>query len=295
MNARLAGLVVAIVVVVPAVRSVFAVGQADSALRTRFGQIVGAQYGPGLHLKSPLDEVHRFDRRLVTSVYAGETFLTRDQQELSVDFYLRWRLADIREYYQRTGGDEDVAAQRLADLVRGRLKSAVAHETLSMVAQRARGGLSSADFDAMRASARTLGVQLVDLQLQRVDLTDESANTVYQRMEQGFNTQALQAGATGTIEADKVRAAADRKRADTLADATRQAARIRADADAHAATIYAQAYGHKPEFAAFIQSLQAYKSSIGREGDILVITPSGDFFKYLRSPDAHSQGRAGGH
>jgi len=295
MGARLTGLMVAIVVAVLAARSVFAVDQADSALRTRFGQVIGGEYGPGLHLKSPLDQVHRFDRRTVTSVYAGETFLTSDQQELSVDFYLKWRLADVREYYQRTAGDEDVAAQRLADLVRGRLKSAVAHESLAMVAQRARGGLSSADFDAMRASAHTLGVELVDLQLQRVDLTDESASTVYQRMEQGFNTQALQQGASGTIDADKIRADADLESADTLADATRQAAHIRADADARAAAIYAKSYGQNPEFAAFTQSLKAYESSIGRKGDILVITPAGDFFKYLRSPDAHPNGRAGGH
>ena len=290
MGARLAIAVAVVLVVVLGWRAVFVVGQGSSSLRTRFGQIVGGEYGPGLHLKSPLDEVHRFDRRVITSVYAGESFLTRDRQELSVDFYLKWRLADVREFYQNTAGDEDTAAQRLEDLVRGRLKSAVAQEPLSAVSARPRGGLGSAAFDAARSAARMLGVELVDLQLQRVDLTDESANVVYQRMEQGFNTQALQAGATGAVDADKVRADADRKRADTLADATRQAAHIRADADARAAAIYAQAYGRNPEFAAFTQSLKAYKSAIGREGDILVITPEGEFFKYLQSAGGHATG-----
>ncbi|HEX4024665.1 MAG TPA: protease modulator HflC [Steroidobacteraceae bacterium] len=294
MGARLTGVLVALVVVVLGARSLFVVEQSGSALRTRFGRIVGNDYGPGLHVKSPLDQVHRFDRRLITSVYAGESFLTRDQQALSVDFDVKWRLADLRDYYQRTAGDEDLAAQRLADLVRGRLKSAVAQESLAEVTGSPRGGLGDAGFDAMRTAAHVLGVELVDLQLQRVDLTDESANVVYQRMEQGFNTQALQAGATGTIDADKIRSDADRKRADTLADATRQAAHIRADADARAAAIYAQAYGRNPELAAFTQSLQAYKSSIGREGDVLVITPEGDFFKYLLSPGGHPGANPGG-
>ncbi|MGH8144223.1 MAG: protease modulator HflC [Steroidobacteraceae bacterium] len=294
MGARLTGAVAVIAVAVLAWSSVFAVDQGSSALRTRFGRIVGTDYGPGLHLKTPLDQVHRFDQRTTTSVYAGESFLTHDQQELSVDFYLKWRPMDIRDYYQSTAGDEDVTAQRLASLVRGPLKSTVAREALAQVSTSSRGGLSAADFAAMRASAHSLGVELVDLQLQRIDLSDESANVVYQRMEQGFNTQALQQGATGTIEADKIHADADRKRADTLAQATRQAAQIRGDADAHAAGIYAQAYGRNPEFAAFTQSLKAYKDSIGRAGDILVITPEGDFFKYLRSPGGQPGPRAGG-
>ncbi len=295
MGARLSGFVALIVAAALAWSCVFVVDQGSSALRTRFGQIVGSDYGAGLHLKTPLDRVHEFDRRISTSVYAGESFLTRDQQELSVDFYVKWRPLNVRDYYQSTAGDEEVAAERLADLVRGPLKSAVAREPLAAVSTSARGGLSAADFAAMRASVQSLGVQLVDLQLQRVDLSDESANVAYQRMEQGFNTQALERGATGTIEADTIHADADRKSADTLADATRQAAQIRADADAHAAAIYAQAYGRNPEFAAFTQSLKAYQSSIGREGDILVITPEGDFFKYLQSPGGQPSARAGGH
>jgi membrane protease subunit HflC len=290
MGARLAIVVAVVLVVVLGWRSTFVVDQGSSALRTRFGQLVGGEYGPGLHLKSPLDEVHHFDQRVITSVYAGESFLTRDRQQLSVDFYLKWRLADVRKFYQSTAGDEDTAAQRLEDLVRGRLKSAVAQESLTAVSAQPRGGLDSAAFDAARSAARALGVELVDLQLQRIDLTDESANVVYQRMEQSFNTQALQAGATGAVDADRIRADADRKRADTLADATRQAAQIRADADARAAAIYAQAYGRNPEFAAFTQSLKAYKSAIGREGDILVITPEGEFFKYLQSAGGHATG-----
>ena len=108
----------------------FIVDEGEVALRTRFGQIEGAQYGPGLHLKSPLDEVHRFDRRVLTRAYPGESFLTRDQKPLNVDFYVKWRLLDAARFYQATGGDEDMAALRLADVVRDRLKSAVAGQPL---------------------------------------------------------------------------------------------------------------------------------------------------------------------
>jgi membrane protease subunit HflC len=265
-------------------RSVYVVGQGQSVLCTRLGRLDGGPLGPGLHVVSPLDQVHRFDQRIVTRTYAGESFLTAGQQPLEMDFYLKWRVRDVPLFYQTTSGDEGVAAQRLADLARDRLKNAVAHETLGQISRSARAGLGNAGLAALRADAGQFGLDLIDLQVQRIDLPDDAASAVYQRMEQAFTVQARQQDASGTLQAESIRAEADRKRADILADATRQAQQIRAQADARAAAIYAQAYGKNPEFAAFTQSLQAYRSSLGREGDILVITPQGDFFKYLQSP-----------
>lgn len=269
-------------------RSLFTVAQGEVAVCTRLGQLEPATYGAGLHWKAPLDRVHRFDGRLTTRTYAGESFLTSDQRALSVDLLLRYRLTDIPVFYRSTGGDEDVAAQRLADLTRDRLKALVARETLATMQSEARGGLSAQGFQELRDAAQGMGIELVDLQLQRIDLSDQAASAVYQRMEQVFSSRAQQLDATGTLQADQIRAAAERKRADTLADAMRQAQRIRADADARAAALYARSYGRNPELADFTQSLAAYKSSIGREGDVLVITPEGDFFKYLRSPSGRA-------
>ena len=264
-------------------RSTFILNEGEIALRTRFGQIEGTQYGPGLHLKSPLDEVHVFDRRLLTRAFPGESFLTRDQKALSVDFYVKWQMLDAARFFQATGGDEDMAALRLADIVRDRLKSAVAGQPLTAVIADARGTLSDPGFNEIGAAARELGVELIDVQLQRIDLTDDVATAVYQRMQQSQIAQAQQLRASGVADAEKIRADAERKRADILADATREAQHIRGEADARAGAAYAKAYAHNPEFAAFYRSMQAYKNTLGRDGDILVIAPEGEFFKYLHS------------
>jgi membrane protease subunit HflC len=260
---------------------VFVVDESEVALTTRFGQVHGAAYGPGLHLKSPLDEVHVFDRRILTRAYPGESFLTRDQKALSVDFYVKWQLLDAARFMQASGGDADMAGLHLADIVRDKLKSAVAGQPLSKVIADVRGTLSDAAFNDIAASAREFGIKLIDLQLQRIDLTDDVATAVYQRMQQSQIAQAQQLRASGMADAEKIRADAERKRADVLADATRESQHIRGEADARAAAAYARAYARNPEFAAFYRSMQAYKNTLGLEGDILVIAPEGDFFKYL--------------
>jgi membrane protease subunit HflC len=264
-------------------RSSFTLDEGQTALRTRFGQVEGAQYRAGLHLKSPLDEVHVFDRRILTRAFPGESFLTRDQKALTVDFYIKWQLLDVVSFYEATGGDEDVAALRLADIVRDHLKSAVAGQPLTKVIADARGTLSDAAFSQIGAAARQWGVELIDVQLQRIDLTDDVATAVYQRMQQNQVAQAQQLRSSGIADAEKIRADAERKRADILADATREAQRIRGEADARAGAAYAKAYARNPEFAAFYRSMQAYKNTLGRDGDILVIAPEGEFFKYLHS------------
>jgi membrane protease subunit HflC len=264
-------------------RSVFIVDEGEIALRTRIGKIAGDPCGPGLHFKSPIDEVHIFDRRILSRAYPGENFLTRDQKALNVDFYIKWKLSDALRFYQTTGGDEDMAALRLADSVRDRLKAAVAGQTLASVSAQPRGTLSETAFQELQQAAESLGLDLVDVQLQRIELTDDVATAVYQRMQQGLIAKAQQLRATGADDAEKIRADAERKRADILADATRESQRLRGEADAQAAATYAKAYGRNADFAAFYRSMQAYKNTLGREGDILVISPDGEFFKYLHS------------
>ena len=268
-------------------RLTYIVNEGEVALRTRFGHIEGAQYSPGLHLKSPWDEVHVLDRRIVTRAYPGENFLTRDQKSLSVDFYVKWQLLNAERFFQATGGDEDMAGQRLADIIRDRLKSAVAGQPLTTVIAASRGTLSDAGYHDIGAAALELGVQLIDVQLQRVDLTDDVASAVYQRMQQSQIAQAQQQRAGGVADGERIRADAERKRAEILADATREAQRIRGEADARANAAYARAYARNPEFAAFYRSMQAYRNTLGRDGDILVIAPEGEFFKYLHSASGH--------
>jgi membrane protease subunit HflC len=283
MYGRILGALAAVIVAALLWRSVFVVDEGEAALVTRFGQVQPADYAPGAHLKSPFDEVHKFDRRLVTRSYPGEVFLSQDQKALTIDFYVKWRLLDPARYFQATGADEDVAAARLADVVRERIKAAVAAEPLAAAIADTHLADDSLRAGALRAPSGRLGVELVDARLQRIDLPDDLANAVYQRMQQSLSAQAQQLRTQGNAEADKIRADAEHKRAQTLADATREAQRVRGEADAAAAGAYAKAFGANPEFAAFYRSLQAYKSSLGRDGDILVIAPEGEFFKYLHS------------
>jgi membrane protease subunit HflC len=264
-------------------RTSFTLNEGEIALRTRFGQIEGAQYGPGLHLKPPLDEVHIFDCRILTRAFPGESFLTRDQKALNIDFYVKWQIVDAARFFKTTGGDEDMAALRLADIVRDRLKSAVASQPLTRVIAAARGTLSEESFKQIGAAASEFGVELIDVELQRIDLTDDVATAVYQRMQQSQIAQAQELRASGVADAEKIRADAERKRADILADATRAAQRVRGEADARAGAAYAKAYARNAEFAAFYRSMQAYRNTLGRDGDILVIVPEGEFFKYLHS------------
>ena len=283
MYGRILGALAVVIVAALLWRSVFVVDEGEAALVTRFGQVQPADYAPGAHLKSPFDEVHKFDRRLVTRSYPGEVFLSQDQKALTIDFYVKWRLLDPARYFQATGADEDVAAARLADVVRERIKAAVAAEPLAAAIADTHLADDTLRAGALRAPSGRLGVELVDARLQRIDLPDDLANAVYQRMQQSLSAQAQQLRTQGNAEADKIRADAEHKRAQTLADATREAQRVRGEADAAAAGAYAKAFGANPEFAAFYRSLQAYKSSLGRDGDILVIAPEGEFFKYLHS------------
>jgi modulator of FtsH protease HflC len=283
MNSRTLYALLLLVIVCLVWRSVFNVDETEIALLNRFGQAQPEQYGPGLHVKLPVDSVLRFDRRLITRAFPGESFLTQDQRSISVDFYLKWRLVDAAAFYQATGGDEDVTAQRLADVVRERLRSAFAQQPLAqMIGDMKLAGEVRAS-DAAANAAQRLGVQLTDLQLQRIDLSEELSNAVFQRMQQSLAAQAQQVRSQSLAEADRIRAEAERRRAQVLADGTREAQRVRGEADLAAANAYAKAYGSNPEFAAFYRSLQAYKNTLGRDGDILVLSPEGEFFKYLHS------------
>ncbi len=264
-------------------RSAFTVDETEVALLSRFGQLQPGQYGPGLHFKLPVDSALRFDRRLLTRAFPGESFTTQDQKSISVDFYVKWRLVDAAVFYQATGGDQDVTAQRLADLVREQLKSALAQQPLAALIGNIKLVSDVRTSAAVASAAQRLGVQVADLQLQRIDLSDELANAANQRMQQSLATQAQQIRSQSLTETDRIRGDAERRRAQILADGTREAQRVRAEADLAAANTYAKAYGSNPEFAAFYRSLQAYKNTLGRDGDILVLSPEGEFFKYLHS------------
>ena len=283
MSSRLFPVFIALgVLLIFAAFSLFSVNETEYAIRTRFGAIIDTRYRPGLHLKWPWDMVTRFDRRILSESYTGETFLTNDGRNLIVDFYVMWRVKDPTSYYTAAGGNEAIAGERLAAIVRDGIKSVVAQRTLQQIVTAERGQFSTEMLGPARPNAEGLGVDLVDVRVQRIDLPDEVAARVYESMKQSFNKTASRLRAEGQQESATIRATADRQRTVILANAERDADRIRGEGDAAAAQTYAHAFSKDPDFYAFYRSLQAYNNSLGKETDLLVVTPDGEFFKYLK-------------
>jgi modulator of FtsH protease HflC len=276
--------IIAGVVALVAALSLFQVRETEVALRTQFGEIVGTQYGPGLHMKWPLvDQIRRFERRIVTQNYQGETFLTSENKGLIADFYVKWRIANVGQYFTSFGGNEDAAGQRLGDIVKDGIKGVVAKRTLQEIVIAERAAFTGDMFSRASESVREFGIELIDVRLQRIDLPDEVSGSVYQRMQESFRALGNRLRAEGSAEAERIRAESDRRRTEILSSAQRDAQRIRGDGDAAAAKIHADAYGKSPEFYNFYRSLQAYRNSLAREGDVWVVAPDGEFFKYLNS------------
>src|SRR5712671_515551 len=272
------------VLLVLAALSLFSVSETEFAIRTEFGKIVGIDYTPGLHVKWPWDVVTKFDSRILSQSYTGETFLTNDGRGLIVDFYVKWRVKDPSLYFTATGGMVELAGERLAEIVKDGIKSVVAQRTLQQIVSAERAAVTGQMFGQASRNAAGLGVDLVDVRVQRIDLPDEVAARVYESMKQSFAKTASRLRAEGQSASAGIRASAERQRTVILADAERDALQVRGEGDAAAAQIYARAYSKNPEFYAFYRSLQAYERSLGKDGDLLVVTPDGDFFKYLKDP-----------
>lgn len=269
-----------------AVLSLFTVGETELAIRQQFGEIVATDYKPGLHWKIPLvDRVVKFERRVVTQSYPQETFLTNENRALIVDFYVKWKVKNASNYYRATGGREEIAGERLAEIVKDGIKGVVAQRTLEQIVTAERAAVTGDMFgDASKAAGQELGIDLIDVRVQRIDLPEDVASRVYESMKQNFEKLARSLRGIGEREAQRIRAEAERKRTEILSAAARESLNIRGQGDSQAADIYARVYSRNPEFYSFYRSLQAYRSSLGKDGDVLVVTPDGEFFKYIKSP-----------
>jgi membrane protease subunit HflC len=284
MPAKAVPIAAVILVLIVAATSLFTITEAQVAIRTEFGAIIGLDYAPGLHWKWPWDQVVKFDRRILSLSYTGETFLTNDNRGLIVDFYVKWKVQDASRYFQATGGREDLAGLRIAEIVKDGIKSVVAQRTLEQIVSAERAAVTGDMIGQAGRNVANLGIDLVDVRVQRIDLPDDVSTRVYESMKQNFVKIASKLRAEGQSASVRIRAAAERKRTEILADAERDALRVRGDGDALATQTYSKAYSKNPEFYAFYRSLQAYERALGKDGDLLVVTPDGEFFKYLKDP-----------
>jgi modulator of FtsH protease HflC len=287
----LGGLLGLVLLVACASSCLFTVAEGEQAVRTRFGAIRDSTYQPGLHGKLPWDQVIRIDRRTLAASHSNETFLTNDNRGLIVDFYILWRVADASAYFQATGASEDVAAQRLSDVVKDGIKSIVAQRTLEQIVTAERSVVTGQVMDSASRTVAALGIKLIDVRVQAINLPDEVSARVYESMKQNFAKIASHLRAEGQSSAASISAGADRESTEIVAGAEQEALGIRGTADEQAADIYAKAYTAHSDFYGFYRSLQAYERSLGKDGDVLVLSSDSEFFKYFRSP-GQSQGHS---
>ncbi|WP_407071429.1 MULTISPECIES: protease modulator HflC [unclassified Rhodanobacter] len=283
---RIGSAIVALVIVLLGLNSMFVVGEGHSALLLQFGRIVRTDYQPGLHFKLPvMQQVMHFDKRILSLDAPPERYFTSEKKSVNVDFYVKWRVADNAAYYRATGGDQLQAAQRLTPIVKDALRFEFNARTLPDLISGGRKDITERVRVQTDASARkNLGIAVVDVRIKRIDLPNEVSESVYKRMRAERLQLANELRFTGQEAAEKIQADADRQGQVLRADAQRDAAKVKGEGDAQAAVIYAQAYGQDPEFFAFYRSLAAYRTSFEDGKGVLVMKPDDEFLRYFGQP-----------
>ncbi len=278
-------IILALAAVLLVLNSVFVVDQREYALRFRFGEIVEADYEPGLHVKLPLiNNVEFFPKQILTINEPQEAFLTAEKKNLLVDFFVKWKIASVAEYYT-TLGNESRAQQRLLEIIKDDIRAEFAKRTVPEVVSAERRELMFEMLANARRAASEFGIDVVDVRVKRIEFRDEVSESVFQRMRQERARVASELRAEGAETAEQIRADAERQRTVILAEAYRDAEILRGEGDAQAAETYANAYSKDPEFYSFYRSMNAYRNAFGNEGDLLVLDSKSDFFRYLNEAE----------
>ena len=268
--------------------ALFTVPQWMQAMVVQLGEPVRVVQEPGLYWKIPfIQQVTYFDRRLLDYDAASKDILTIDKQQLSVDNYSRWRIADPLQFY-RTVRDERGAQSRLDDIVYSDLRETLGRHTLRDIVSDKRDQLM-ADVTARSAEkAKVYGIEIVDVRIKRADLPEKNEQTVFGRMRSERERQAKKFRAEGDEEARKIRSESDKQVQILLADATQQAQVIRGEGDANATRIFAEAYGRDPDFYAFQRTLEAYRSALA-SGTTVILSPKSEFFRFLERAESGTE------
>lgn len=265
--------------------STFTVDQREHAIVFRLGEIVSIKKEPGLYFKTPLIEnVRFFDNRILTlNVQEADRFITSEKKNVLVDSFIKWKIIDPAKYYVSVKGDEVQAQRRISQTVNDGLRAEFGKRTIQNVVSGERSEIMEILTERADRDLRSLGIQILDVRLRRVDLPKEVSESVYQRMDAERKSVANELRSQGFAASEKIRADAEKQRDIIIAEAYKEAQKLKGDGDAKAAEIYANAYGKNPEFYAFYRSIEAYKNSFRDKSDIMVLDPSSDFLKYLRS------------
>ncbi len=266
--------------------SLYVIKQTERGVLLRFGEVVKPDLQPGLHVKIPfVNTVRKFDGRLITVDSTPERFFTQEQKALIVDSYAKFRIKDTERFYTATNGEMARAQVLLAQRINNGLRNQVASRTIQEVVSGERDQLMQALTAELTAVAQeVLGVEVVDVRVKKFDLPPDVSESVYRRMNAEREKEARERRSQGQELAEGIRAAADRQVTVIQANAFRDAELVRGEGDATATRTYAEAFDRDPEFYSFTRSMRAYQQSFDGNGDILLIQPDSEFFRYLNDP-----------
>ncbi len=276
-------LIAAALVAILVYLSAFTVSEVEYAAKFRLGEVVRTDFEPGLHWQMPLiNNVRKFDRRILTLDAQPERFITSEKKDVIVDSFVKWRISNVRDFYTATGGGDLVRArQRLSQIIADGLRAEFAKRTLQQVISTEREDIMQSLVIRASEVASSLGIEIVDVRVKRIDLPDQVSSSVFSRMRAERKEVANELRSEGNEAAQKIAAGAERQRTVLLAESQRDAERIRGEGDAQAADLYSTAYDRDREFYSFYRSLQAYRTTFGSGGDVMMMDASSEFFDYF--------------
>jgi len=262
--------------------SIFVVSETEHAIKFRLGEVVRSDYEPGLHFKMPfINNVRKLERRIITLDMRPEQMNTAEQKFVEVDYYVKWRIDNPRDYYVATQGDIMFTRSRLAQLIRNDLRDEFAQRTLSEVVSEQRREMMEKLLNRADERFEDFGIDVIDVRIKKIELTEEVLNSVFERMQTQRTEFANELRSLGRERAERIRSDADRQVRVLLADAERDAQRLRGEGDAEAIQIYAAAFDRDREFFSFWRSLQAYDTAFGTDNDVMLMDTRSEFFRYF--------------
>ncbi len=265
--------------------SIFTVDERQEAILFQFGEIIEADYEPGIHFKIPfVNNVRKFDNRILTIDQKPERFLTQEKKDLIVDSYVKWRIKDVVQYFKTTQGDELTAGRLLYENINNGLRNEFGKRTIQEVISGDRTQIMGVMTEQAAERAKSLGIEVVDVRVKKVDYPERVSNSVFQRMRAEREREARDFRSKGHEASERIQADADRQRSVLIAEAYRDSEIARGEGDARATEIYAKAFSKDQEFYKFYRSITAYTKNFSSAGDVILLQPDSDYFRYFKDP-----------
>lgn len=295
MNKFISSLLALVIAGIAAYSTIFVVDQRSHAIVFALGEVKAVISEPGLHFKlpPPFQNVMFLDKRILTiESPEADRFITAEKKNILVDTYVKWHITEPKLYFVSFNGEEGRARDRLSQIVKAALNEEITKRSVRDVISGERDKVMQAIRKKVTDEAKQIGVEIVDVRLQRVDYVEQINNSVYERMKAERSRVANELRSTGFADSEKIRADADRQRIVILAEAYKEAQTVSGAGDAEAAKIYSHAFSQNAEFYKFYRSLEAYRASFKNKSDVMVVDQTSEFFKYFKAPGAGTAGVA---